>query len=72
MGELAINFIRNHLSANKTIPLTHFNPCLYSITSISDILQVISGKETKIKGNKKDPNCGFCQNHGIKILRKGK
>ena len=38
----------------------------------SDILQVISGKETKLKGTKKDPNCGFCQNHGIKILRKGK
>lgn len=37
----------------------------------SDILQVISGKETKLKGTKKDPNCGFCQNHGIKILRKG-
>lgn len=37
----------------------------------SDILQVISGKETKLKGTKKDPNCGFCQNHGVKILRKG-
>lgn len=40
--------------------------------SRSDILQVISGKETKLKGTKKDPNCGFCQNHGVKILRKGR
>lgn len=37
----------------------------------SDILQVISGKETRLKGTKKDPNCGFCQHHGFKIIRKG-
>lgn len=24
-----------------------------------------------MKGTKKDPHCGFCQNHGYKILRKG-
>lgn len=44
---------------------------LTSLKRSSDILQVISGKETKLKGTKKDPNCGFCQNHGVKILRKG-
>lgn len=44
---------------------------LTPLSQCSDILQVISGKETKLKGTKKDPNCGFCQNHGVKILRKG-
>lgn len=46
-------------------------PPLTGDSANSDILQVISGKETKLKGTKKDPNCGFCQNHGVKILRKG-
>lgn len=55
----------------KNNDLNYFPPQNY-LHSQSDILQVISGKETKLKGTKKDPNCGFCQNHGVKILRKGK
>lgn len=75
----SIQFSQTNRCSNL-IPAGHARDCQFKncvcskcrlLDARSDILQVISGKETKLKGTKKDPNCGFCQNHGRMVLRKG-